>query len=97
MEGSCEECGGGKEVWGEGVGGCAEGEKVGVVRACGEKGETEILGKTQHVVVPGRRPPGRPKETWRRNMQEELASLNLQEEQAESRDQWKCVINHLSS
>ena len=35
--------------------------------------ETEILGKTQHVVAPGRRPPGRPKKTWRRNMQEELA------------------------
>ena len=44
--------------------------------------ETEILGKTQHVVAPGRRPPGRPKKTWRRNMQEGLASLNLQEEEA---------------
>ena len=45
MEGSCEECGGGKEVWGEGVGGCAEGEKVGVVRACGEEGGDGDLGK----------------------------------------------------
>ena len=59
--------------------------------------ETEILGKTQHVVAPGRRPPGRPKKAWRRNMQEELASLNLQEEQAQTRDQWKCVINRLTS
>ena len=25
--------------------------------------ETEILGKTQRVVAPGRRPPGRPKKT----------------------------------
>ena len=97
MEGSCEECRGGKEVWGEGVGGCAEGEKVRVVRAGGEKGETEILGKNQRVVAPGQRPPEKPKKTWRRNMQEELASLNLQEEQAESRDQWKHVINHLIS
>ena len=29
MEGSCDECRGGKEVWGEGVRGCAEGEKGG--------------------------------------------------------------------
>ena len=74
MEGSCKKYGGGKEVWGEGVGGCDEGEKVGVVWACGEKGETEILGKTQRVVAPGRWPPGGPKKTWRKNMQEELAS-----------------------
>ena len=59
--------------------------------------ETEIFGKTQHVVVPGRQPPRRPKMTWRRNMQEELASLNLQEEQARNRDQWKRVINCLTS
>ena len=49
------------------------------------RGETEILGKTQSVLALGRRPPGRPKKTWRRNMQEEFASLNLQEEQAEIR------------
>ena len=61
------------------------------------RGETEILGKTQRVVAPGRQPPGRPKKTRRRNMQEELASLNLQEEQAENRDLWKHVINHLTS
>ena len=59
--------------------------------------ETEILGKTQRVVAPGRRPPGRPKKTFRRNMQEDLGSLNLQEEQAQNRDQWKRVINSLTS
>ena len=59
--------------------------------------ETEILGKTQHVVAPGRRPPGRHKKTWRKSMQEELASLNLQKEQAQNRDQWKRVINRLTS
>ena len=60
------------------------------------RGETEILGKTQHVVASGWRPTGRPKKTWRRNMQE-TASLNLQEEQAQNRDQWKSVINCLTS
>ena len=61
------------------------------------RGETEILGETRRVVAPGRRPPGRPSKTWRRNTQKELASLNLQEEQAESRDQWKHVINCVTS
>ena len=51
------------------------------------KEETDILGKTQHVVAPGRWPPGRPKKTWRKSMQEELAALNLQEEQVQNRDQ----------
>ena len=79
MEGSCEECG------------VRELGDVLRVRRLGWFGhvvreDTEILGKTQHVVEPGRRPPGRPKKTWRRNMQEELASLNLQEEQAQNRD-----------
>ena len=45
MEGSYKECGGGKEVWSEGVGCGAEGEKVGVVQACGEKREDGDLGK----------------------------------------------------
>ena len=54
--------------------------------------ETKILEKTRHVVA-----PRRPKKIWRRNMQEELASLNLQEEQAQNRDQWKRLINRLTS
>ena len=36
--------------------------------------EAEILGKTQLIEVSGRRPPGIPRKTWRKNMQEELAS-----------------------
>ena len=59
--------------------------------------EMGILGKTQHVVAPGQWPPGRPKKTWRRNMQEDLVSLNLQEQQAQNRDQWMRVINSLTS
>ena len=59
--------------------------------------EAEGLGKTQLIEVPGRRPPGRPRNTSRKNMQEELASLNLQGEQALNRDQWRTVVNHLTS
>ena len=59
--------------------------------------ESEILGKTQHIEVSGRRPPGRPRKSCRRNMQEELASLNLENEQDLNRDQWRTVINRLTS
>ena len=71
--------------------------RLGWFRHVVRRDETEILGKTQHVVAPGWWSPGRPKKTWRRNMQEELASLNLQEEQTQNRDQWKHVINRLTS
>ena len=71
--------------------------RLGWFRNVVRREETEILGKTQHVVASGQRPPLRPKKAWRRNMQEELASLNLQEEQAQNRDQWKRVINRLTS
>ena len=36
-------------------------------------------------------------EECKKNLQEELASLKLQEEQAQNRDQWKRVINRLTS
>ena len=50
----------------------------------------------QLIDVPGRRPPGRPRKTYRKNMQEELASLTLQEEQALNRDQCQTVIKTIS-
>ena len=43
MEGSCEECGCGKEVWGDVL--RPEGEEVRVVWACGEKRRDRDLGK----------------------------------------------------
>ena len=69
MEGLCEECGGGKEVWGD----VLRVRRLGWFGHVVRRGEMEILGKIQRVVAPRRRPPGRPKKTWRRNMQEELA------------------------
>ena len=54
--------------------------------------ETEILGKTQHVVAPG----GGHLEDLKRPG-EEVFKKNLQEEQAQNRDQWKRVINCLTS
>ena len=36
--------------------------------------EAEILGMTQLIEVPVHQPPGRPRKTWGKNRQEELAS-----------------------
>ena len=49
--------------------------------------EVEILEKTQLIEVLGCWPPGRTRMTWRKKMQLELASQNLQEEQALNKDQ----------
>ena len=68
-----------------------------MVRACGEKGGDIDLGKDSACCGTGVAATGRPKKTWRRNMQEGLESLNLLEEQAQNRDQWKRVINRLTS
>ena len=59
--------------------------------------EAESLGKTQFIEVLGSRPPGGPRKTWMKNMQEEFTSLNLQEEHALNRDQWRTVISRLTS
>ena len=77
------ECGGGKAVWGD----VLRVRRLGWFGHVVRREETEILGKTQHVVAPGRLPHRRPKKTWRRSLQEDLASLNLQEEQAQNKDQ----------
>ena len=97
MEGSCEECRGGKRCGVRELGDVLRVRRLRWFRHVVRREEMKILGKTQHVVSPGQRPPGRPKKTWRRSMQVELASLNLQEEQAQNRDQWKHVINRLTS
>ena len=55
------------------------GRRLGWFGLVTSRDEAEILGMTQLVEVPGRRPPGRPRKTCRKNMQEELASLNLHE------------------
>ena len=62
-------CEGGGEVWREGVWCCAEGGRlvwfVHVVRDLGRK--------TQLIEMAGHWPPGRPRKTWRKIMQKELA------------------------
>ena len=47
--------------------------------------ERDALGRVRLVEVPGRRPPGRPKKTWKKNMEEELNRFQLCVVQAQDR------------
>lgn len=58
--------------------------------------ESEPLGRGSDVEVPGCRPPGKPKKTWRKYA-ENLAALGIDEEEALNRDSWRMVIEHLTS
>ncbi len=40
----------------------------------------------------GRRPPGRPKKTWRKVLEKDMRMLNVMEEMAMDRQQWRRLI-----
>ncbi len=51
-----------------------------------------MLGVLERLEVDGRRPVGRPRKTWRREIQEDLALMRLDEHQAEDRVEWRRAI-----
>ena len=57
--------------------------------------ERDALGRVRLVEDPGCRPPGRPKKTWKKNM-EELNRFKLCAVQAQDRSQWKTIIDRLT-
>ena len=58
--------------------------------------EQDALGRVRLVEAPGRRPPGRPKKTWKKNMEEELKRFQLCAVQAEDRSEWRTIIDCLT-
>ena len=42
--------------------------------------------------VEGRRPVGRPKKTWSKVVEEDTRKLNIMEDMAENRKQWRQLI-----
>ena len=58
--------------------------------------EQDALGRVRLVEAPGRRPPGRPRKTWKKNMEEELNKFQLCEVQAQDRSGWRTIIDHLT-
>ena len=58
--------------------------------------ERDALGRVRLVEVHGRRPPGRPKKTWKKNMEEELNRFQLCAVQAQDRSGWRTIIDRLT-
>ena len=57
--------------------------------------EQDALGRVWLVEVPGHRPPGRPKKTWKKNMKE-LNMFQLCVVQAQDRSGWRNIIDRLT-
>ena len=58
--------------------------------------ERDATGRVRLVEVPGRRPPGRPKKTWKKNMEEELNRFQLCAVQVQDRSGWRTIIDRLT-
>ncbi len=54
--------------------------------------EEHILRRALSFDAGGRRPPERPKKTWRRVVEEDMRMLNVTEEMAVDRQQWRRLI-----
>ena len=58
--------------------------------------ERDTLGRVWLVEAPGCRQPGRPKKTWKKNMEEELNKFQLCAVQVQDRSGWRTIIDHLT-
>ena len=61
------------------------------------RGEDDPLGKIQLLEAPGRRPPGRPKKTWNKNVEEDLREAGATREEALDRTTWRTIMSRLTS
>ena len=55
--------------------------------------ESSILRRTMELEVEGRRPVGRPKKTWSKLVEQDMRKLNITEDMADDRKQWRQLIS----
>ena len=61
-----------------------------------KRDEWDALGRVRLVKVPSHRPPGRPRKTWKKNM-EKVRRFQLHAVQAQdSRSWWRTIIDRLT-
>ena len=58
--------------------------------------ENSILRRAMELKVEGRRPVGKPKKTWSKVLEEDMRKLNITEDMAEDRQQWRRLISRLT-
>ena len=56
--------------------------------------ENIIHRRVMELEVEGRRPVGRPKKTWSKVGEEDTRKLNITEDMAEDRKEWRQLISH---
>ena len=61
------------------------------------RASNETLVKIRLLEAPGRRLPGRPRKTGAKNIEEDLIKAGAMEEDAMNRDEWRVIINRLTS
>ena len=52
-----------------------------------------LLRRMMELEVEGRRPVGRPKTTWSKVVEEDMRKLNVTEDMAEDRKQWRQLVS----
>ena len=57
------------------------------------KDENSIFRRVMELEVEGRRPVGRPNNTWSKVVKEDMRKLNITDDLAEDRKQWKKLIS----
>ena len=57
------------------------------------RGEKRILRRAMELEVEGRRPVGRPKKIWSKVVEEDMRKLNITEDMAENRKQWRQLVS----
>ena len=57
----------------------------------------EPLGKIYELEAPGRRPPGRPKKSWNKNVEEDMREVSATREEAMDRVNWRAITSRLTS
>ncbi len=55
--------------------------------------EEHVLRQAVDFEVEGRRPPGRPKKTWRKVDEEDMSMMNITGEMALDRQQWRRLMS----
>ena len=77
-------CSDGKGKWSE------------MVRACVEKGYGHVLRKALKFEVKGKRKRGRPKKTWKTQVEKESESVGLEKEDAMNQARWRVGVGEIA-
>ena len=85
------------EVQVVGCGSDAEEEKIFWSGRVKRRDVDDQLTYIQEVVVPGRRPRGRPRKNWHDCVHQDFSGAGVSEDLAANRDEWRAVVNRLTS